>query len=78
MGGGREQLPAPGGPQSAQLSPHPQHRGGLEKQGGWEETGLLTRGLAHSDLALALEQGGGGRGCQLFTGGSFGGEVRGW
>lgn len=35
----------------------------------------VSGGLAHSDLALALEQ---GWGCQLFTGGSFGGEVRGW
>lgn len=38
----------------------------------------VSRGLAHSNLALALEQGCGGGGCQLFTGGSFGGEVRGW
>lgn len=38
----------------------------------------VSRRLAHSDLALALEQGGGGCGCQLLTGGSFGGEVGGW
>lgn len=38
----------------------------------------VSRGFAHSDLALALEQGCGGGGCQLFTGGSFGGEVGGW
>lgn len=37
----------------------------------------VSRGLAHSDLALALEQGGGSCGCQLLTGGSFGGEVGG-
>lgn len=38
----------------------------------------VSRGFAHSDLALALEQGGGGSGSQLLTGGSFGGEVGGW
>lgn len=38
----------------------------------------VSRGFAHSDLALALEQGGGGSGSQLLTGGSFWGEVGGW
>jgi hypothetical protein len=53
------------------------HRGSLEEREARWGVGL-TRGLAHSNLALALEQGCGGGGCQLFTGGSFGGEVRGW
>lgn len=44
-GGREQQLSAPEGPQSGQLSPHPQaHRGGLEKQGGWQQ-GHLPGGL---------------------------------
>lgn len=38
----------------------------------------VPRGLAHADLALALEQGGRRHRGQLLAGGSFGGEVRGW
>lgn len=76
--GGKAAASSRGSPdRSAVPSQASTHRGSLEeREAGWGVG--LTRGLAHSDLALALEQGCGGCGCQLFTGGSFGGEVGGW